>query len=122
MKLIEDQLFEMANLHKRDSALPVNLYFTCNGYNNIKNHNCLRIKVQQDNSNNVNENNMSELVFKTNENWDILDIKKVGKFKISDSDLNTVINYIKSNWSIIVDHWIGKIYDKDFLIAMPLNS
>jgi GrpB-like predicted nucleotidyltransferase (UPF0157 family) len=38
-----DYLFEMANLHKSDSNLPVNLYFTCNGDVDITNHNNLRI-------------------------------------------------------------------------------
>jgi hypothetical protein len=112
-------LFEMANLHKQYSNLPVNLYFTGNGYRNIKNHNCLRVKVQQDKSNSMHPENLSSIMFMTGDNWDILNYRKVGKFKISNSDLNTIIDYIKDNWDMIVKHWIGELPDRDFLINLP---
>jgi hypothetical protein len=118
MKLLEDELFEMANLHRKESNLPVNLYFTGNGFHGITCYNCLRVKVQQDIADRVDETNMSVLVFKTNENWDILNIDKVGEFKLRSRDLNKIIKYIKYNWNTIVNHWVGKLTDYEFLSVL----
>ena len=119
-----DQLFEMANVHKSDSRLPVNLYFTCNGDAGVASHNALRIKVQRTRGDNVDPNSLSPLVFHTTPGYErITEIKWVGrepkKSEISTSDLNRIIRYIKQNWEIVVKHWCGELNDRQFLAAMP---
>jgi len=114
----------MANLHKSGSGLPVNLYFTCNGDSNITNHNSLRIKVQRTRGDAVDPNNLSPLVFHTTPGYaTITDVKWVEQepkqSEISSSDLNRIIRYVKHNWKLVVDHWCGKITDKQFLLSMP---
>jgi hypothetical protein len=117
-------LFEVVNVHKKDSKLPVNLYFTCNGDIYIANHNALRVKVQTTKSEKVSAKNLSPLVFITTPNYEtILDIRWVGEApknsEISDSDLNRIIRYVKENRDIIVKHWCGELDDKEFLNLMP---
>ena len=119
-----DILFEMANLHKRDSKLPKNLYFTCGGDHNITNHNALRIKVQMDNGESLNPGNLATLVFNTTPDYGrIIAMKWVGdKSKVSEisaSDKTRIIRYIRSNWDTVVNHWREEINDKEFLDLMP---
>jgi hypothetical protein len=120
-------LFEMANLHKSESRLPVNIYFTCNGDSEITNHNALRIKVQRNRGEKVDPKNLAPLVFHTTPGYEtITDIKWVGRApkesEISKSDLNRIIRYVKKHWGIIVKHWCGEITDRELLLTLPQEN
>ena len=120
-------LYEMVNVHKFDSKLPVNLYFTCNGGIGITHHNALRIEIQQTKGEEVDFKNLNSLVFHTVPGYkQISDIEWMErapkKSEISDSDLNRIIRYIKQNWDTVVKHWCGELNDKQFLLLMPAES
>ena len=120
-------LFEMANLHKTDSKLPANVYFTCNGDVRITKHNALRVKIQGDKGERVNPDRLFPLVFHTTDNYDeIVDVKLTGKaLKASDlskSEIDQIVSYVEQNWEIVVKHWCGELTDKQLLQLLPSYS
>ena len=122
--LDDDLLFEMVNLHKSDSKLPVNLYFTPNGAETITQHKSLRIKVQRNRSDKVDRGSLNPLVFHTTSDYgEITKIEWKGKppkkTEISKSELDQIIKYVKDNWDTVVKHWCGEMTDKQFLLTMP---
>ena len=119
-----DDIFTMVILNKIDSKLSTNIAFTCNGDANVTNHNALRVKVQRTKGDQVDSKSLSPLVFITTPNYrEILEVKWIGKApkksEISDSEFNRIVKYVRVNWEMIVDHWCGRLTDREFLERMP---
>ena len=115
-------LFEMANVHKSDSKLPVNLYFI--GCGEATYHDAIHVKVQLNRDDRVDPDNLAALEFLTTPGHKtISDIRWVypdsTQSEISDCDLDRIVCYVKKNWDTVVKHWCGELTDKQFLSAMP---
>ena len=100
--LNEDILFEMSNLVKRKTGLPVNIWVDDIGVNRKNKHNLPRIKVQNNTADKRQEDTFSLTISKTPE-------VVAGTCKLDNAILDTVKNYIIKNYNVLMQHWNQEI-------------
>lgn len=111
--LIESQkLEEMSKISKRDYNLPVNIWIDEEGIDRKVEHNIPRIKVQNNYSDKTTQNDFISVSI--NSNPQIL----AGTLKIKQKDLNKIFEFIKLNYSTLMDRWNNKITTKEMFYSL----
>lgn len=106
--LLESQkLEEMSKISKRDYNLPVNIWIDEEGIDRKVEHNIPRLKVQNNYSDRTTQNDFISVSIDNNPQ--IL----AGTLKIKQKDLNKVFEFIKLNYSVLMDRWNNKITTKE---------
>ena len=95
----KDELFEMANLRKKDTGLPVNIYVSSGDV--ISRRHGPRIKVMYDTGDKFNHYKTVSVILKK----DITDDDVVGYERLPSSILNPVRDYINLNYDILMGYW-----------------
>ena len=98
-----DELFEMANLRKRETGLPVNIYVSSGG--TVNKHHSPRIKVMYDTSNRFNPHATVSVILKQ----DVTPTDVVGYNNLPNHILTPIRNYINLNFDVLIDYWNDKI-------------
>lgn len=101
MKL--DELFEMSNLRKVDTGLPVNIYVSSGGSTNHQHG--PRLKAMITSSDKFNHNETISIMLKK----DITKDDVIGYGKISNETLNKLRDYINLNYDILMKYWNDEI-------------
>lgn len=97
--LNENQFFEMANVSKKDTGLPYNIWIDSAGASRNTKHNIPRIKVDTGND---------LIPVSISRSPEILVNKKIPKFL-------EIQNYIIKYYDVLMSHWNKEITDKQAL-------
>lgn len=97
------KLIEMANLAKRRTKLPVNIWVDEVGNNRKVKHDDIRLKIQNDYGERANDNLIPVSI--DNKNPEVL----AGKLDIDIKDFQIIQKWIIENYDILVQHWEGEI-------------
>lgn len=103
--ILGQMIYSMANLNKRGSGLPVNLWLDENKYY-IRGGHSKRIKFQMDYGNNINEEHMASMTLDGEVIWSTY--SKTSELK--SKDIKKVSNFVKNNQyalSHLADNEIG---------------
>lgn len=107
LKENREKLIEMANLAKRRTKLPVNVWVDEVGSNRNVPHDEPRLKIQNDYSERANENlipiSISDIEPKVLE----------GKLEIDKKDFQIIQKWIIKNYNDLINHWNGEIDTDD---------
>lgn len=114
LKEDKEILFEMTNLRKKHTGLPMNIWLDDIGaYRNIK-HNVPRIKFQNDKSDKVLDNTIPISIDK--ENPQIL--TKTVQLKLPQKDFKKLYDFIKDNYDLLIKFWNQEIDIFEFMSDM----
>ena len=97
--LSEDDLFEMSNIRKNESGLPMNIYVSSGG--SVNHQHGPRIKVMPTSANNMNPHQTVSVMLKQNITSDDV----VGYSQLSSDDLSEIRNYINLNYETLIQYW-----------------
>ena len=89
----QDVIYSHANLNKRGSELPVNLWLDENKYY-LRGKHAKRIKFQMDYGNKINDRNMASMTLDGNVVWNTYDEQSS---EINMKDIRQVSNFVKNN-------------------------
>lgn len=105
-------LFDMANIDKRDTKLPVNIWVDSSGSSRKTKHMLPRVKIQKQINN---DNRVSNLVpVSISQNPAILK----GTTDLTAKQLNEVFDFIKRNYVVFMKHWNDEITDRELLTSL----
>lgn len=114
LKEDKEILFEMTNLRKKYTGLPMNIWIDDVGaYRNVK-HNVPRIKFQNDYSDKVLDNTVPISIDKDEPQVLVKHLTTT----ISEKDFKKLKWFIQHNYDILMDFWNQKIDNKDFMDNM----
>ncbi|CAB4130263.1 hypothetical protein UFOVP116_351 [uncultured Caudovirales phage] len=109
-------LFEMSNIRKKESGLPVNIFVSSGG--SINQQHGPRIKVMVDASDRFNISDTVSVLLKQ----DITSADIVGYNTLPTNVLTQVREYINLNYSVLSDYWYDRISTKEMILALqPLQ-
>ena len=115
-----NELFEIANFRKDRSKLQVNLWLdSLDNSRNVR-HNSARVKIQNNKSNNFTGRKDLRFQSRVFHNPKVLLKDYKDKIKISEKDLNKMLEFIAENYFILMKHWNKEI--DDFEVLNELNS
>lgn len=95
----QDDLFEMSNIRKNESGLPVNIYVSSGGSVNRKHG--PRIKVMYDTTDKFNPHATVSVLVKR----DITTDDVVGYERLPSKILNPIREYINLNYAVLMSYW-----------------
>jgi len=107
-----DQLFEMSNIRKSESGLPVNIYVSSGG--SVNRQHGPRIKAMIDSGDKFNPHNTVSIILKRN----ITEDDVVGYEKISPKILLAIRDYVNLNYEILIAYWNDEISTKDMIMGL----
>ena len=96
-------LFEMANLRKSETGLPVNIYVSSGG--TVNERHGPRIKVMNSSSDKFDVHSTVSVMLKK----DIVDEDVIGYNKLDSKVLNAVRQYINLNYDCLMGYWKDEI-------------
>ena len=96
---MDNELFEMANVSKKDTKLPYDIWIDSEGKNRNTKQNCPQLKV---------DCNGDRIPVSISENPDILVKKRIPEFP-------KVKSWIKKYLAVLLQHWNKEITDKEAL-------
>jgi hypothetical protein len=103
-QITEDQdLFEMSNIRKSESGLPVNIYVSSGGSVNTRHG--PRIKIMTNSGNKFNPHQTVSVMLKR----DITDEDVIGYEKVLPGVLNSVKQYVNLNFDVLMAYWNDEI-------------
>jgi hypothetical protein len=118
MKSVEFiDLFEMSNIRKSESGLPVNLFVSSGG--SVNNQHGPRIKVMVDSATRFDPSNNVSIMLKK----DITADDVVGYAVIPNKILDRIRDYINLNYDTLIKYWNDEISTKEMinlLQALPI--
>ena len=103
----KEKLIEMANLAKRRTKLPVNVWIDEVGSNRNVPHDDPRLKIQNDYGERANENLIPVSIDKENP------IVLEGKLEIDNKDFKIIQKWIIENYKDLMRHWNGELDTDD---------
>jgi hypothetical protein len=112
-----ERLYEMANLYKMDTNLPVNLWLDEMGQDRIVEHNIARMKFQGDSSDKLNYQNLIPISISNNP-----EILLKNPPAISSKLINSVKNFIIHNRDILEQHFNHKITTKQLYPKLRIQG
>lgn len=104
-----DELFEMSNIRKSESGLPVNIYVSSGGSVNTRHG--PRIKVMVDTGDRFDPRHTVSVLLKR----DITADDVVGYEKLSMSVLDAVRNYINLNYDVLMAYWNDELSTSEMI-------
>lgn len=113
MKIIKEttSLYEMANIDKRDTNLPVNIWVHSSHCGKKTAHHLPRVKMQKFANNDNSESNVVPVSISLHPKILVTNCK----LGISKSELSKVFNFISNNYDLFMSHWNCVITDKQLL-------
>jgi hypothetical protein len=106
----DHMLYEMANLKTAQTGLPMNIMLSPRQHSAGP-----RIKVQNNNSNNIqSKNNFITITLEA----DPRIIKRFGQKSISNEDFKLVVEFINKNRLVILDYWNQKIDTSEMILRI----
>jgi len=109
---------EMANMHKADTGLPVNIWLDA-GRLYLDGGHGKRIKFQNDHGNNMNRHNFISMTISKDDPQ--IPANEISKVKISAKDIDAIKTFIKNNYSLLDKLADEKITWKMFFMKMRPN-
>jgi hypothetical protein len=106
---LSDELFEMSNLHKKTTGLPVNIYVSSGGPTN--NRHGPRIKVMTNSGDKFNPYQTTSIILKK----DITPDDIVGYDKLPADILSSVRDYINLNYDVLLAYWNDELDTNDLI-------
>lgn len=103
----KEKLIEIANLAKRRTKLPVNVWIDEVGSNRNVPHDDPRLKIQNDYGERANENLIPVSIDKENP------IVLEGKLEIDNKDFKIIQKWIIENYKDLMRHWNGELDTDD---------
>lgn len=107
-----DQLFEMSNIRKNESGLPVNIYVSSGG--SVNKRHGPRIKVMYDTSDKFNPHATVSVLLKR----DITSDDVVGYERLPTKILNPIRDYINLNYDILMKYWNDEVSTIEMLTQL----
>jgi hypothetical protein len=98
-----DDLFEMSNIRKRTSGLPVNIYVSSGG--SVNKRHGPRIKVMTNTGDNFNPRETFGVILKRNITPDDV----IGYDTLTNDVLNALREYINKNYDVLMKYWNDEI-------------
>jgi hypothetical protein len=108
---IED-LFEMSNIRKSESGLPVNIYVSSGG--SVNHQHGPQIKAMIDNGDKFNPHNTISILLKK----DITKDDVVGYELVSPDVVSAIRDYINLNYNILLAYWNDEISTKEMIMGL----
>ena len=112
--LFEEDLFEMANLDKATTGLPVNLWVDSSGLERDNRHSQYRIKMQNDYGEKTHKNSLIPISLDPYEPRILVD----KPINIKKRDLKLVYQYITDNYNLFKAHMEGELTDAQLIRAL----
>lgn len=112
-------LFEMSNIRKKDTGLPVNIWLDDIGSERNVKHNLPRLKIQGNYKDRV--SSKTELI-SVSISDDPQVLVKRPNLEISSSDLKEVLEFIKVHKDTLLGHWNGDLSTSDVLAIFKDHS
>ena len=107
--ITEEELFEMSNIRKKESGLPVNIYISIGG--SVNKRNGLRIKVMTNAGDNFDVYSTVSVMLKR----DITEEDVVGYDNLTAKTLAAVREYVNLNFDALMDHWNDQLSSTEVL-------
>jgi hypothetical protein len=107
-----DDLFEMSNIRKSESGLPVNIYVSSGG--SVNKQHGPRIKVMINASDRFNPHQTVSVVLKQNITQDDV----VGYEQLPPKVLEPLRNYINLNYDLLMAYWNDQISTKEMVMGL----
>jgi hypothetical protein len=104
-----DELFEMSNIRKSESGLPVNIYVSSGG--SVNKQHGPRIKAMVDTGNQFNPHQTVSVLLKQNITKDDI----VGYERLPPKVLESLRNYINLNYNVLLEYWNDEISTKEMI-------
>lgn len=101
------EIFDMANIDKRDSNLPVNIWVDSAGSNRHTQHDLPRVKIQKSANTDNSSSNLIPVSISTSPQ--ILS----GSTELTGTQLRKVFEFISRNSDILIKHWRNEITDRE---------
>jgi hypothetical protein len=108
-KLSENVLFEMSNLRKNETGLPVNIYVSSGGA--VNNRHSPRIKVMINTGNTMDINQTVSVLLKQ----DLTSDDVVGYEKLPNELINSLRVFVNKNYTTLIDYWNDSISTKEMI-------
>ena len=114
LKIVYDyQMNEMANVSRKKSGLPMNIWLDSAGSSRNIKHNTPRVKIQNNYRDRFTDE-LSELIpVSISKNPEIL-VESV-KLELKQKDIQRAFKFISDNYDVLMSHWNGEIDDQDAL-------
>lgn len=110
-------LFEMSNIRKNESGLPVNIFVSSGG--SVNNQHGPRIKAMVDTDDKFNVRNTVSIILKK----DITDDDVIGYDKLPVKILNPIREYINLNYDTLIQYWNDEMSTNEMTLSLlSLNS
>lgn len=118
MKSVEFvDLFEMSNIRKNESGLPVNIFVSSGASVNMQHG--PRIKVMVDTGDKFNIHNTVSIMLKK----DITQDDVIGYEQISPKILSSIREYVNLNYDTLIKYWNDEISTKEMVNSLePLHG
>jgi hypothetical protein len=107
-----DELFEMSNIWKAESGLPVNIYVSSGG--SVNQQHGPRIKAMIDSGDKFNPHNTISIMLKK----DITIHDVVGYTQLPTKILDAFRNYINLNYDILIAYWNDEISTTEMIMGL----
>ena len=107
-----DDLFEMSNIRKSESGLPVNIYVSSGG--SINNQHGPRIKAMIDTGDRFNPHQTVSVVLKQNITQDDV----IGYEQLPSKVLGPLRDYINLNYDVLMAYWNDQISTKEMVMGL----
>lgn len=98
-----DNLFEMSNIRKKTSGLPVNIYVSSGG--SVNQRHGPRIKVMTNTGDRFNPHETVSVMLKQNITQDDV----IGYDQLPPDILNDIREYINKNYDVLIQYWNDEI-------------
>lgn len=105
-------LFEMSNIRKTESGLPVNIYVSSGG--SVNKQHGPRIKVMTDAGDRFNPTQTVSVLLKPN----ITAEDVVGYNRLPESTLRAVRAYINLNYTVLLAYWNDEISTREMILSL----
>ena len=109
---MNDDLFEMSNIRKSESGLPMNIYVSSGGSVNMRHG--PRIKVMNTSADKFNPNSTISIILKK----DITDDDIIGYQSITADELKKIRQYINLNYDTLLAYWNDEISTTEMATAL----
>ena len=109
----DEELFEMSNVRKIDTRLPVNIWLDDHGVSRNNTHNLPRIKFQANKADKVNGKGIPISIDKVKPEILIDNYKDFTE--LNNYEIGQVKNFIIRNYDLSMKYWNQEIYITDFL-------
>lgn len=107
-----DDLFEMSNIRKSESGLPVNIYVSSGG--SVNKQHGPRIKAMMDSGDRFNPHHTVSIVLKR----DITAHDVIGYEQLPPQVLHAIRDYINLNYDVLLAYWNDEISTKEMIMGL----